>query len=396
MKWFKNKEIYSITNLTDEYVSLIVAVYQNSQFTIIFNQRLYLDHNLKSDAFKKLGLKGKLLAQLIQKAQKQLKFTLNNISYNLPIEKLKIVPHEYFYKFPQPTLFNQVSLRMIHDKFLKNYEKEKDYQNFLFKINQYILLDEKLILTKPPFNQTISSIKIKGYLYQIWWKQLYEYMEIFRNAKVKQHKPILLPYAMYINLLFSQRTNNLVLILWNNKQIQLFAFENKIFTQYTTLDEGLDHLIDQISYRLNADRADVKHYLFSLFHFNEKKDKTNQKLNFLIDLQSKQFKQMREEIFSDIEGFFRKIVDKMQILIQEKLFLEQQQTAVFVLGKVTQIGGFNDFIQSINKQNMWKVYDEHFVGLKDYQDLFLIGNAYYQHLQNKVLLTDLSTSSKNS
>ena len=141
--WVLDKEIYAISDLNDQYIALIVTIYQDSQFYIIFNQRKYLPVSKKSKGLDLLIKKGKLLRELVKEAEKELNFKIQKISYNLPVDKIKIVPHSHFYQFRQPTILTPKKLKEVNNKFLKDYEKDSDYQNFLFRINQYGLLDEK-------------------------------------------------------------------------------------------------------------------------------------------------------------------------------------------------------------------------------------------------------------
>ena len=338
MEAINKKETYAIVDIQDQYLSLIVTFYQNSQFYILFNERIYHNHNQGSKSFSKIFKQGKIFNNLIKQAEKELKISLKNISYNLPIKNIKIIPHEYFYKFSEPTLFNERILNNINEEFLKSYQRKKQYQNFLFKINKYILLDQKESFSKPPFQRILSSIKISGFLYQAEWKQIYKYSEIFKITKKQPFRPILLPYAIYINILFSERTKKTVLVMWNEDKIQVFIFEKKIFTHVFEIKKELNLLLNQIINKLNVDKEDIKKYLYN------------------------------------------------QFIIEEKLILNTKDTTIFVFGDVTKISGFNDYIQTIQKKWKWKVQINHFTGLKSSEDAYLIGNAYYHHLQNKLSL----------
>ena len=301
------------------------------------------------------------------------------------VKNIKIIPHEYFYKFSEPTLFNERILNNINEEFLKSYQRKKQYQNFLFKINKYILLDQKESFSKPPFQRILSSIKISGFLYQAEWKQIYKYSEIFKITKKQPFRPILLPYAIYINILFSERTKKTVLVMWNEDKIQVFIFEKKIFTHVFEIKKELNLLLNQIINKLNVDKEDIKKYLYNLFNLNEI-NQNDQKLKFLNDLQGKQLKNIRQTITEKIINYLDKVVDEIQFIIEEKLILNTKDTTIFVFGDVTKISGFNDYIQTIQKKWKWKVQINHFTGLKSSEDAYLIGNAYYHHLQNKLSL----------
>lgn len=381
--WVLNKEVYSVTSLNDRYVALIVAVYQDSQFYIVFNERKPLLIDQKEDNLQTLVKKGKLLTQLIKSAEKNLNFKIKEVSYNLPVDEIKIATHSHFYQFRQPTVLTPNILKEVNNKFLKNYEKDNDYQNFLFRVNQYSLLDQKEIWTKPPYGKTVGSIKIAGHLYQVKWKQLYQYLQIFKTARVKQFRPIMLPYAIHVNLNFLEKTKNSILVWWNNEDCQIFVFIDKVFVQCLTLKKGIKEPINQISEEINQDQIQTENYLHNLLSLNN--ETVLDEFKSVVNLEKKALQQVRKNIFQTMTTYIENTVREIEFIIEEKLKLVYQENTVFVLGKITDISGIEQYLAKLETKYNWKVHGNNFIGLKDSDDLFLIGNAYYQHLQKKLL-----------
>ena len=381
--WVLDKEIYAISDLNDQYIALIVTIYQDSQFYIIFNQRKYLPVSKKSKGLDLLIKKGKLLRELVKEAEKELNFKIQKISYNLPVDKIKIVPHSHFYQFRQPTILTPKKLKEVNNKFLKDYEKDSDYQNFLFRINQYGLLDEKEVWQKPPYGRVVGSIKIAGHLYQVEWKQLYQYLQIFKTARIKQFRPIILPYAVHVNLNFMEKTKNSILVWWNNENCQVFVFTDKVFVKSLTLKKGIKEPITQISEKMHQDPAETESYLHNLLSLNSQSVFDQFKL--FTNLEKKELQQVRKNIFQTMTSFIEATIREIEFVIEEKLQLVHQQNAIFVFGEITKISGIEDYLTKLETKYDWKIHNHNFIGLKDSSDLFLIGNAYYQHLQKKLL-----------
>lgn len=111
--------------------------------------------------------KGQLLQKLVAKAKHELNLDITNISYNLSVDQIQIIPHTYYYQFPKPTVLTPAKLKEVNTKFLKDYDQNSEYQNFLFRINRYSLLDQKEMTSKPPYGKVVGSIKVSGYLYQV-------------------------------------------------------------------------------------------------------------------------------------------------------------------------------------------------------------------------------------
>ena len=382
--WSLNKEIYAIADLNDEYIALVVAVYQDSQFYIVFNERRVLPKSTEvENDLKFLTEKGKLLEKLVKKAQTSLNLKISEVSYNLPVDQIKITPQSHFYQFQKPVIFTPQILKETNNKFLKSYEKDNEYQNFLFRINQYGLLDERKLLTKPPYGQVVGSIKISGHLYQVKWKQLYRYLQIFKTAKVKQFRPIMLPYAIHVNLNFLEKTKNSILVWWNKNNCQIFVFTNKVLTQCLTLPKGLKEPIDKISEKINQDRTETENYLYNLLNLNDKTILDQFKL--FTHLEKKELQEIRKNIFQIITNFIENTVKEIEFIIEEKLKLVYQKNTIFVFGQMTEISGLEEYLKKLETKSEWKIHNNTFIGLKDGNDLFLIGNAYYQHLQKKLL-----------
>lgn len=380
----KKKEIYAVVGFEKKYLSLLVTVYIDSQFYILFNERFYYLEKKYWEEEKNLSQKGKILAKLIKKAEKHLHLKITSVSYNLPINDLKILPHSYFYQFNKPTILTPEKLAVINKKFLNQDNNfQKDYQNFLFKINQYILLDQKEILTKPPLNRIISSIKISGYLYQVYWKKIYHYQKIFKKAGLIQNNPILLPYAMHISLFFREKNANLIIVNWNEDEIQIFYFQNKIFTKYLTIAKSLKEFIEEISNEFNYEPEECKNYLFNLFNFHE--NMLINKLDFFVKNHNPKLEKINKGFYSRVRNFLKKALNEINFVLETKWYVPLSKSNVYLVGKITEISGLEKFVQNLMKNEQWKVSASDFIGTKDQNDIFLIGNAYYSHLQKKLL-----------
>ena len=382
--WYLTKEVYPIVGIEDKYITLLITVYQDSQFHIVFNQRRYFPSNWKEDDLNKLIKKGEMLKELIVTAETELGFTIKSINYNLPVRGTKIVPYSFFYQFSKPTIFTPAVSKWLNNKFLKDYEKESDYQNVLFHVNEYALLDQKEIWKKPPYGQKISSIKISGYLYLAKWEQLYEFSQIFLTAETVNFQPVLLPHAIHINLNFLQKTANSILVWWKEKECQILVFTNNIFSKYLILKCGkINNLLAKISEELSYDLETIKKYLYNFFNLEDKNKKTNS-LKIFNKSEKNKF-ESQTKVGEIIKSFIEKAILETELIIDEKLKLINQESKVFVMGDISQISGIDDFLKNLKTSYKWEVYRHTFIGLKDNNDSALIGNAYFQHLQNKLL-----------
>ncbi|WHP38856.1 MAG: hypothetical protein QJQ54_02220 [Mollicutes bacterium] len=160
------QEIYTIADFQHHYLSLLVCVYQNSQFYILFNQREYFVSEEDSSKFNSRQCR-KLLQKLVKKAEKELSIKIVELSYNLPCDQLKIFKHSYIHQFSSSVKIGVPELKKIHQGFLTMSNKDKDYENCLFKITNYHLIDQNKKQKNAPFEEIVESIKVEGYLYQI-------------------------------------------------------------------------------------------------------------------------------------------------------------------------------------------------------------------------------------
>ena len=372
-------EFFAIADITTEYVKLIVVYYYLSAFYVIFNQRFTKPTKM---IFWSTSWQGIYLKNLIKKAEQELGITLKTINYNLPTEQLRIKnAHTYYHRFSQPQLLTPQDLNTLTNRILTSKWNRDGYLNFSFHPQTYFQPDKQITTTVPPFDDYIAGLQVKGVLYQINWRILNQYLEVFRFLKHKPDKPVLLPYAIYVNAVLLFKSKTVLILLWTDQSAQLFLFQDHVFVQQHAFDASLQKLFLQLAEKFNISYETATRYFYHTIQLQD----TNLSAFDKLILQKEPRLQRHYQQFVDICTTF--LQQKFALIMNfcaKNWQLKPEDTHLLLVGKLTQVSYMRQCLMQQFPQINLKLLINNFVGLNDYRDHFLIGNAYYQHLQKKM------------
>lgn len=378
---FLNKEVFSVVDFQKDYVGLIVCIYEFSQFYILFNEKKY-NHDLKETIFLNYRKTTKFLKILIKKAEEELNFKIKKLFYNIDVNKLIIKKHEYFHVFSKPKKITEQDLEKLNKYFLKNIQKIENKEIIFSKINKYFLIDSNEIFVSIPMDKTINSIKLEGLVYYEDWQILFFYKNVFKKIKIEVLPPLLLPYAIYISLLFTKKNKNVIILNWKETGIQIFKFENRNLVDFLYLKNGINVFFEKIFNKFQYETHDVREYLYQIINLSKEENKI---FDLYFELHDKKIK----EIQDNLKFYFKEYVKSVFSEISEKFFQkkenENKDSVFFIVNEITNISGIHEFVQEVLKDFELKKHNPLFIGIKNYKDSFLIGNAYYHHLKNKII-----------
>ncbi len=372
---------FAIADFGKDYVKLIVTYYHLSTFYVVFNQKL---SKTTHGRFWFRSWRGSLLNKLIKQANQELGIVLKNISYNFPTDSIQIkLDYTYYHRFSKPTILRPKHLDLLMRDLLKTaYQtKHTQYLNFSFQPQSYFLPDKQKKFDHLPQNTLISSFNICGILYQIDWRTLADYVDIFRTLKVKPNKPVLLPYAIYVNALLLFKKPQVVIHYWTNNKVTLFYFENHIYLKQTSFNFGLQTLFSQIAQKFDISYEDSASYFFNLIQLGKHHLSDFEKI---LLTKKPRLKIHYEAIIDLCVEFFQKSYQTLLNYTTKEWKLDEHKISILLVGKITLVNQIIACLQKVAPHIDLITFNSNFIGLTDYEDNFLIGNAYYEHLQKKI------------
>ncbi len=376
------KEIYAIADFQPQYVSLFICIYQESQFFVIFNERWPVNffNDSQKIVIKKCSF---LLRQLIKKAEQELNTKIKKVSYNLDSNNIKIQKHFYIHQFSKTVALQQKDMNMVYDGFKTNLRDDL-YQIFLSKITNFHLLDQDKMTAFPPLGEVTKSIKLEGLHYKVHRENIAFYLKIFEQAKITPFRPVLLPYAIFIGLFNSLKVKKSAVIIWNENKWQLYYFVNKVFVKQFFFRKSLSYLIEKIHKKFHYKKEDVRKYLFNFLSIN----KIEKNIFEALGLHNKSLLDKHEEIRVLVDQYFAQVFDEMIFLMKDKMGVNVNDVSFNITGDVMKISNLEEYLKKMYPKLNLKINFQNFVGIKDFRDVFLIGNAYYHHLENKLIYNE--------
>ena len=368
---------FAVAKFGETAVQLLVAYYYLSTFYVVFNQKLF-----KQDQgfYWFRPWQAVLLNRLLKQANRLLGTSIKFVSYNFPTDSIKIrLDYSYYHRFERPLKLNFSHFNTLMRDVLTNWKHKDQYLNFSFHPQTYYLPEKQERTPVFPTNTIVSNLQITGVLYQVEWKVLSKYLNIFRFLNAKPIKPVLFPYAVYVGYLPFFQTSKVVILDWKANTSKLFYFQNHVYLKQKKFASGFEVLFDELAIKFDISREDAENYFFHVIQIRD-----------LSAFESALFKRKPrlkahyEDVVKHCNQFLKKHFRIFLKFIHQDWKLLNREFTLLLTGKLTAVNTIKVFFEAIAPKLTIKIFDNHFVGLTTYEDNFLIGNAYYQHLQMKI------------
>ncbi len=370
-------DFFAVAKFGNKEVKLLVAYYHLSTFYVVFNQKLVKNDHI---FYWFRPWQTVLLNRLITNANRLLGLSIKSISYNFPTDSIKIrLDYSYYHRFPRPIKLNFTHLNNIMRDVLSSWKQKDKYLNFSFQPQTYFLPDKQERSEQFPANTLVSNLQVSGVLYQVDWKVLSTYLKIFRFLKAKPTKPVLLPYAIYVGNLLFFPTSKVVILHWEEEKTTLFYFEKHVYLKQKTFPFGFGTLFHDLANKFRISREDAKNYFFHVIQIRNLSD-----FEASLFHRKPRLKTHYEDVVNHCNQFLKKHFRLLLKFFHQDWKLTSREFSLLLSGKLTLVNQIQACFQTLAPKLIIKTLDNNFVGLDDYEDNFLIGNAYYHHLQNKI------------
>lgn len=370
-------DFFAVAKFGSNEVKLLVAYYHLSTFYVVFNQKL-----IKNDhAFYWFRpWQAVLLNRLIRKANRLLGAPIKFISYNFPVDSIKIrLDYSYYHRFHQPIKLNFTHLNKLMRDVLTSWKHKNKYLNFSFQPQAYYLPDKQERSNQFPANALVTNLQVNGVLYQADWQVLSNYLKIFRWLNAKPIKPVLLPYAIYVGYLLFFQTPKVVILHWEENKISLFYFENHVYLKQKIFSYGFATLFDELAEKFTISREDAENYFYHVIQIRNLSD-----FEATLFHRKPRLKTHYEEVVKHCNQFLKKHFRILLKFLHQDWKLINRDFSLLLSGQLTSVNQIQVCFQTLAPKLVIKTLDNNFVGLDEYDDNFLIGNAYYHHLQQKM------------
>ena len=378
-----HQEVYASLEITDNSLNFIVIHYNNNIFSVLYNKLLN----------GKFAIDGKIIN--VKNTAKQLQVLIKKVNYLIGLEVNKIVlvlPNNDLKidRYVNTSIFDS-EIKISKDNISNLMNSTDDIfiplNEVICFIKPYAYIINNNIKTKqlnPPLDKAAKSLTIKSLLYTINKEILYSHKEVLRYSKVHSLSIIPRIYALGWSTGLDYLKTGLIIIDWNIDSLCINIFVKESLCEFKLLKEfGINKIINKLKYKFQISSEVIIKYLFSILNFNiNNSDKLiiyNKILESKLRLQIT-MKDLQDEFTIYCTEAMKEINEYISTIFNTKNKLEYN---IICTGEILKISGFKELMKKLTKYDV-KFYIPNIIGMKEVQNVSLIGSIYYQHIINKI------------